>query len=216
MIALLVTSVGLSLPIQPVIQQETKSAPDSWPMLLKESVTETGRQIELKNREHAWFFPVRKSRAMAEKEQINNGLLPDSLEVGTLIGCMVLDQNHGDFRGQTIPAGSYSLHFGLQPVSDDHAETAPTRHFAIFVPIESNHFDPKPNQEKLFKRSTMITSKHPVVMPILPGTQAKSLRIAQIQSGIWALEYAFPVETPAGMAVLPLKLVIAGKSTAAK
>ena len=208
--------VAILLAIQPVLTQETKTPPDSWPLLLKESLAETSRQITLKNQEHACFFPVRKTRAIAEQEQINNGLLPDSLEVGTLIGCMVLDQNSNDFRGQTIPPGSYSLHFGLQPVSDDHAETSPTRNSAIFLPIESKEFDPKPSQEKLFKQSAQITGKHPVVMPILPGIPTKAQRIARIQGEIWALEFTVQAETPAGMAELPLRLAIAGKSPIAK
>lgn len=213
---LLSIPVVILLAVQPVMTRETKTPPDSWPLILKESVTETGWQIGLKNQTHACFFPVRRAKAVAEKEQINNGLLPDSLEAGTLIGCMVLDQNSHDFRGQTIPPGSYSLHFGLQPVSDDHAETSPTRHFAIYVPIELGAFDPMPSQEKLFKQSARITGKHPVVMPILPGISIKEQRIAQIQGQIWALEFTVPVETQAGTAKLPLRLAIEGKSSVAK
>lgn len=208
--------IVIFLAIQPMLTKEIKTPPDSWPLLLKESVAETGWQIALKNQELASFFPVRKTKALAEKEQVNNGLLPDSLEVGTLIGCMVFEQNANDFRGQTIPPGSYSLHFGLQPVSDDHAETSPTRNFAIFVPIEAKVFDPKPTQEKLFKQSGQLTGKHPVVMPLLPGIPTKSPKIARIQEEISVLEFTVPAVTPAGKAELPLRLAIAGKSPIAK
>lgn len=214
--ALAVLTVGLVLVNGPVMTQETKPSPETWPAFLRESVTETGYQIRFGNQQQAWFFPARKIRVQAEKEQINNGLLPESMEIGTLIGCMLLEHPSVDFRGQSLPSGSYSLHYGLQPVSDDHADTAPSRHFAVYVPVGTPTFESKPNQEKLFKTSGGITGKHPVVMPILPGKQMKNPGIINLGGGIWAFGFSIPAESDAGMTSLAVQLVIAGKSPAAR
>lgn len=216
MILLAEMAIGFALAYQPAIIPETKSTPEAWPPKLRESVSGSGWKIRFGNREHAWFFPVRKTQIQAEKEQIKNGLLPDSLKVGTLIGCMILDHQSCDFRGQSIPPGSFSLHYGLQPVSDDHADTAPSRHFAVYVPIEINAFEAKPDQDKLFRASGAITGKHPVVVPLLPWKPERGPRITHPDGDVWALGFSIPAESQEGTTTLPLQLVISGKSPAAK
>lgn len=207
---------GILLAQDPAVTSETLAVPDSWPRILRDAIVEKGWHVRYGDRGNAWYFPARKVTALAEKEQIHNGLLPDSLETGTLVGCLIMDHQWSDFRGQGIPAGAYSLHYGLQPVTDDHAETAPSRHFAVFVPIHAEGFRAKPNEETLRKTSTAINGKHPVVAPLLPGTPGKEPRLSPLEGGIWTLGFSIEAQTPAGKAPLLLRLVISGKSPAAK
>src|SRR5579862_2310828 len=53
---------------------------------------------------------------------------------GTLLGALRFDGNGSDRRGQTIPAGVYTLRYGIMPANGSHQGAAPQRDFLLLTP----------------------------------------------------------------------------------
>lgn len=181
----------------------------------RDTLKPDGIAIVLTTKQRIVLHPIRSLRVTAENEQLANGLTPECLTIGSLLGCITFDKAWTDFRNQTVPAGTYALRYALQPITDDHADTAPTRHFALLVPMGTEP-GPVPSQEILFKQSLSITSKHPAVMPLLEGRKNTARGIQKLEGDCWAVPLEIPAATETKQAILYLRLTISGKSPAAQ
>jgi hypothetical protein len=181
----------------------------------RETLHPDGIAIVLRTKQRIVLHPIRSLRVTAENEQLANGLTPECLTIGSLLGCITFDKAWTDFRNQTVPAGIYALRYALQPVTDDHADTAPTRHFALLVPMGTEP-GPVPSQEILFKQSLSVTSKHPAVMPLLESRKNTARSILKLEGDCWAVPLEIPAATETKQAILYLRLIIIGKSPAAQ
>lgn len=199
---------------EPSTGTETRESPADWPTAYRNSIIEKGWLLRLGTEEKVWFHPVVRAKVVAEPEQVANGLLAEALAEGTFLGCLVFERKWQDYRGQSIPAGAYSLHYALQPVSDDHAETAPTRNFCLLVPLSSGEVDIKPSPENLFKKSASITGKHPVVFPLLNGKPNAEKKWHKEEGDHWSLGFQITADTQSGPAPLSLRILMSGKSPA--
>jgi hypothetical protein len=57
---------------------------------------------------------------------------------GAILGTITFTEPWQDYRGQTVPAGTYELHYAVQPLLKDHAGTSQWRDFAI-LPGSAGH-----------------------------------------------------------------------------
>ena len=133
-------------------------------------------------------------------------------EVGELVGAIRFARSSGDFRGQKIKKGTYTMRYGLQPQDGNHVGTSDTRDFIVLVPAADDS-DPKPvAKEKLFKESTGASgTAHPAILSLLPAGDAKDLPqvIHHEARELWAVDFAGKSE--AGKPVV-VELVVVGKS----
>lgn len=201
---------------EPSTGTETRESPTDWPNAYRTSIIEKGWMLKLGDDDKAWFHPVVRAKVVAEPEQVANGLLAEALTAGTFMGCLVFERKWQDYRGQSFPAGAYALHYALQPVSDDHAETAPTRNFCLLVPLSSGEIDIKPSPENLFRKSASITGKHPVVFPLLNGKPNAEKKWHKEEGGHWSLGFQLTADTQSGPAPLALRILMSGKSAAVR
>ena len=116
------------------------------------------------------------------------------LELGELVGVIRFARNGGDFRGQKIRKGAYTMRYALQPQDGNHVGTSDTRDFVVLVPAADDK-DAKPlAKEKLFKQSTNASgTAHPAILSLLPpGKEANELpRMVQHEGrGLWAVDFA--------------------------
>ena len=72
-----------------------------------------GIAVSTSGKQRIVLHPVRSLRVTAENEQLANGLTPECLTIGSLLGCITFDKPWTDFRNQTVPAGSYALRRSL-------------------------------------------------------------------------------------------------------
>jgi len=181
----------------------------------RDALMPDGIAVSTSGKQRIVLHPVRSLRVTAENEQLANGLTPECLTIGSLLGCITFDKAWTDFRNQTVPAGSYALRYALQPVTDDHADTAPSRHFALLVPMGTEP-GTVPSQDVLFKQSMSVTSKHPAVLPVLEGRKNNGRGIQKLESNCWAVSLEIPAVAEQKQTTLYLRLIIAGKSQAAQ
>ncbi len=95
---------------------------------------------------------------------------------GSLLGAMRFPETAepGDFRGQNIKPGTYTLRYGLQPNDGNHLGTSEVRDFALCCPPKED-MDPKPvtPMTALFKLSAKSAgTTHPTVFLLAPPPEA--------------------------------------------
>lgn len=56
------------------------------------------------------------------------------LQEGELLGVIQLENEAHDYRDQTIPKGTYTVRYGLQPVNGDHLGVSPFRDYLLLLP----------------------------------------------------------------------------------
>lgn len=97
------------------------------------------------------------------------------IEGGSLLGVVRVHKKHADFRDATLPAGVFTLRYGLQPVDGNHVGTADSRDFALLCPLaEDLQIDPISSQKKLEEWSAKVSgSRHPSVLYLLPRTEKR-------------------------------------------
>jgi hypothetical protein len=115
-------------------------------------------------------------------------------EVGELLGVIRFARSGGDFRGQKIKKGAYTIRYGLQPQDGNHVGTSDTRDFVVLVPADDDA-DPAPvEKEKLFKESTGASgTAHPAILSLLPpASDAENLPrvVEHAERSLWAVDFA--------------------------
>lgn len=132
-------------------------------------------------------------------------------EFGELLGAIRFARNGGDFRGQKIRKGVYTMRYGLQPQDGNHVGTSDTRDFAVLLPAAEDGQAALLEKEKLFEESTKASgTPHPAVLSLLPPLK-KAEKLPQIvhheEADLWAVDFAgkLNAEQP-----LVMELVVVG------
>jgi hypothetical protein len=94
-----------------------------------------------------------------------NVTLPD-FPLGALVGMIRFDAAGSDRRGQTIPAGVYTLRYALMPTNDSHQGAAPQRDFLLMTPAaDDRDLNAAPNFDTLVAMSRKAShTSHPAVL----------------------------------------------------
>jgi hypothetical protein len=109
---------------------------------------------------------------------------------GTLIGILRFPAKGEDRRGQTIPAGVYTLRYSNFPVDGAHSGVAPQRDFALLTPIAA---DPDPAAKPAFDELVKMSGKasgtpHPAVLSIeTPPSGATAPSVVKEGEKDWTL-----------------------------
>lgn len=108
---------------------------------------------------------MRADRPSGPKTTEDNVTLPQ-IPMGALVGVIRFDGKGSDRRGQTIPAGVYTLRYGIMPINGDHQGAAPQRDFLLLAPAADDR-DPNatPNFDALVAMSRKASrTPHPAVL----------------------------------------------------
>jgi len=93
------------------------------------------------------------------------GIRFDTIPEGSFLGLVRYPEGGSDFREQAVPAGVYTLRYGLHPENGDHMGVAPSRDFALLSPaaldneIAKNYGD----FDSLMDLSFEVGNPHPTV-----------------------------------------------------
>ena len=82
-----------------------------------------------------------------------------------MVGLVRFPENGSDYREQHIPAGVYTLRYGLHPEDGDHMGVAPARDFVLLTPAAA---DPEATKnygfDDLVDLSYNVGNSHPTVV----------------------------------------------------
>ncbi len=148
------------------------SLPDGLPHDVTAALEDKGYRITLADGLIAELW-LAKSPKLAAKD--SPGALYPEFSNGEFIGVLHLPKGMSDFRGQAVPAGTYTLRYQLLPQDANHLGVSPNPDFLLAIPVAS---DGKPEAvypfDKLVALSAKSTGAHPAVIALdkagEPGT----------------------------------------------
>lgn len=175
--------------------------------LLKQAVEEKGYRITLDGGWTAEFWFAKQLKTTAK--DVPEAVYPE-LTNAQFIGVVNLPKGMTDFRGQTIPAGVYTLRYQLLPQDGNHMGVAPNPDFLLAIPAGS---DSNPEQSYLYKKLVALSAKttgtnHPAVIALDTAGDASSVAVSEQGTAV------FTVAVPSSGASATIKLGIVLKGTA--
>jgi len=108
------------------------------------------------------------AKSMAGDKNASDGALYPDIPAGAFAGVIAFSADAHDFRGQKIPAGTYTLRYASLPADGNHLGVAPTPDFFLLVPV-ANDADPSAPiaYPRLIKLSTRASgTNHPAVFSL--------------------------------------------------
>lgn len=132
---------------------------------LRQSVTNKGYRVALEDGWTAEFWFARELKI--DKRDVPGALYPE-LSNGEFVGVVRFPQGMSDFRGQTIPAGFYTLRYQLLPQDGNHMGVAPNPDFLLASPVAD---DARPEQGYAYRKLIALSAKstgtgHPAVIAL--------------------------------------------------
>lgn len=92
------------------------------------------------------------------------GIRFTTIPEGALVGLVQFPDKGSDYREQHIPAGIYTLRYGLHPEDGDHMGAAPSRDFLLLTPAASDTEAGKNyGFDELVELSYKVGNSHPTV-----------------------------------------------------
>jgi hypothetical protein len=138
---------------------------------LRQSVAGKGYRITLEDGWTAEFWFVRELKT--EKKDVPGALYPE-LSNGEFVGVVRFPQGMSDFRGQTLPAGFYTLRYQSLPQDGNHMGVAPNPDFLLASPVAD---DARPEQAYVYRKLIALSAKstgtgHPAVIALESAGQS--------------------------------------------
>lgn len=133
---------------------------------------------------------------------------------GQLLGVARYHETGGDYRGQEIEPGVYTVRYALQPVDGNHIGTSDTRDFLLLVPAK---MDTKPEpiaEAELFPMSAEAAgTTHPAILALkYAGKKIEDApRMKHHEDGdLWSVGLTLKAKAKDETSELPVELVVAG------
>jgi hypothetical protein len=133
----------------------------------------------------------------------------DRMAESTLVGVLHFGQASEDYRGQSVPAGFYTLRYALMPNDGNHLGVAPSRDFLLLIPANAD-----PGPEKILKfQDLMVLSrqasgtKHPAPLSLVQAEAGAGSGLSKDDEGHVIFTTAIHLSSGGDM---PLALVVKG------
>lgn len=149
--------------------EKSGAPPDSIPAAFKDQLQPAGLKVTVDGKVLGEFW-MRKE--LPTQEGANSGLsihftaIPD----GTFAGVVQFPENWKDYKGQSIPAGMYSLRYGIEPADGNHMGVSTYRDFFMLLPVAEDK-DPTAllkTQDMLELSAKAAGTNHPAVLALFP------------------------------------------------
>ncbi len=157
---LLLVSFGVAQKAEPVGAAEVPDA-------VKAALQDKGQRVLDKDGTPLVSVWLAKS-VKTYKKDVEGANYP-SLETSSFVGVVTFAQDGKDFRGQTIPKGTYTLRYALLPNDGNHMGVAPNRDFLLLLSLITDS-DPAATftEKQLFKASGKVAGgAHPTVLSLV-------------------------------------------------
>lgn len=155
----------------------TGSAPDT----IKSALADQGYRVTLDGKIVAEVWPAK--TPVTEKNSSATAIYPD-FGTGQFYGVISMPIGGGDFRGQNIPAGTYTMRYELLPSDGNHLGVSPDPDFFLLVPAAD---DPGPATKLNFQALVRASAKasgtaHPAAFALAP-TDASAPKVSRTEQG---------------------------------
>jgi len=173
--------------------EKSGAPPDSIAATLKEQLQTTGLKIQVDGKVLGEFW-MRKELPTAEGSNSGLGIQFTAVPDGTFAGVVQFPESWKDYKGQAIPAGVYSLRYGIEPADGNHMGVSTYRDFLLLVPVADDK-DPaaKYTTQDLVKLSAKAAgTNHPAVLALFPVyDQVTEPKLYKNDSDQWTLAVPF-------------------------
>lgn len=144
---------------------------------------------------------LKKSVAAAPTPDTSLGVNFGQIPQGALVGVVKFDARGGDYRGQPIQPGVYTMRYMLQPVDGNHQGVSPYRDFLLTVPAALDTSDGDITTDNLLKLSRKASGTgHPSVWSLVPGDNAPptlpGIVHQQEETDLWIVYFQAPLAAP--------------------
>lgn len=210
--ALAVAAVFASAaPAQYKLESSTAPAPQELAASLRGDLSANAMQVTGAGGPFCEIW-LRKSIPAAPSPDTSLGVNFGQIPQGALVGAIKFDAQGGDYRGQPIKAGVYTLRFMLEPVNGNHQGVSPYRDFLLAVPAALDTSDATISTDDLLKLSRKASGTgHPSVWSLVPADSAPATLPAiahqQEDTDLWVVYFPAPLATPVKMG-----LVVVGRA----
>ncbi|MGA7459571.1 MAG: hypothetical protein WBW69_05060 [Candidatus Korobacteraceae bacterium] len=168
---------------------ERIGAPTSVSDALQQAVETKGYRVTLDGgwKAEFWFAKTLKT----EKKDVSDALYPE-LSNGEFVGVVTFSQAMTDYRGQNIPAGTYTLRYQTLPQDGNHMGVAPNPDFLLAIPAAN---DSSPDATYPYKKLVALSAKstgtnHPAVIAL--DKAGEPSRITKTERGDTVFSVAIP------------------------
>jgi hypothetical protein len=174
---------------------------------VRQAVEDKGYRVTLDDGWTAEFWFARK---IDVQDTAVPGALYPKLAASAFVGIVRLPQGMSDYRGQSIPAGTYTLRYELLPQDGNHMGVAPNPDFLLASPAAD---DARPEQLYVSRKMVALSAKttgtgHPAVIAL--ETAGEPGTVTRQEDGSLVLTVEFPAAGAKG------KIAIVIKGTAAQ
>ncbi len=138
-----------------------------------------------------------------------------TLSTGTFVGVVHYLSPGGDYRGQSVKPGTYTMRYQTMPSDGNHMGVAPTPDYCVLLQAAVDK-DPEVIVEyqdilKLGKATSGLNHIYPLYLTAPLGSGGPAMR--QDDEGRWALETKVKAQPKGGAETdFPIALVLVGKS----
>jgi hypothetical protein len=168
--------VALALCILPVLAVD-RTGPltaDGASPEIKQAVEEKGYHVVL---DDGWSADFWFARALTSSSTGATGALYPELGNGKFVGVVTFPKGTSDYRGQAIPAGTYTLRYQYIPQDANHMGVSPNPDFLLAIPVAS---DSNPAESLPLKRLVSLSAKatataHPAVIAMAPSASPDNI-----------------------------------------
>ncbi len=205
---LLAASVAAPLYAGPTVERTGALAAPEASTDVKKAVEDKGYRIVL---DDGWTAEFWFARALGTAKKDAAGALYPELTNGEFVAVVSFPKGTSDYRGQAIPAGTYTLRYQYLPQDANHMGVSPNPDFLLAIPLAA---DPDPAAELPFQKLVSLSAKttgtaHPAVIAM--STAGSPASVSKDDQGMTILT----VEVPTAVSGKSEKLgiVLKGQAT---
>ena len=156
---------------------------------VRKAVEEKGYRIVL---DDGWTAEFWFARALGTAKKDAAGALYPELTNGEFVAVADFPKGTTDYRGQAIPAGTYTLRYQYLPQDANHMGVSPNPDFLLAIPLAA---DPDPASELPFKKLVSLSAKttgtaHPAVIAM--ATAGSPASVSKDDQGMTILTVEVP------------------------
>jgi hypothetical protein len=176
------------------------------PGAVKAGLTETGYRVT--GEDGKILAEIWPAKTIAVGQSASSSALYGEFVSGGFYGVITLPNGTGDFRGQKIPAGTYTMRYQLLPEDGNHMGVAPNPDFFLLVPVDA---DPGPEAKMAYAALVRASAKasgtaHPAAFA-LESPDARGVAAKLMQGHTIA---CFPVGS--GALKVPIGMILSGSA----
>jgi hypothetical protein len=205
--SVLVVAFAVSLAISAAAQAKVESV--SAAPTASEAMTKAVAEHAVKVSAAGNTITIWPAKSIAGEANAADGALYPDIPRGAFSGIIQFSSEAADFRGQKIPAGTYTLRYATLPSDGNHLGVAPAPDFFLLVPTANDSNPdillPYPRLIRLSARAS--GTNHPAAFS-LQAASKKSPSVETNEKGHVAVTFDVKI----GEKTLPLGLIVVGSA----